>query len=77
MADYRVYYCDATGKIFSADDFEARDDASATDRANALAGGRAYIFEVWQRDRLVHRHSKITTPVTGDKPAPLDRIPKA
>lgn len=70
MTSYRVYYCDAKGKIFSADDFAARDDASAMERANALAG-RLSIFEVWQSERLVHRRSKAEAPITGDKPAPL------
>jgi hypothetical protein len=56
MISYRVYYCDARGKIFSAADFEAGDDPAAIERAVALVGGRAPIFEVWERDRFIHRH---------------------
>ena len=77
MSSYRVYYCDAGGRIFSADDFEATDDAGSVARARKLVNNRAPIFEVWQRDRLVHRHPKLQGPGIGDKPARLGRIPAA
>lgn len=75
MPSYRIYYCDAGGKIFSADDFEATDDAGSIERARKLVNGRAPIFEVWQRDRLVHRYPKLKGPVIGDKPPRLGLTP--
>ena len=73
MASYRVYYCDARGKVFSANDFEATDDAGAIDRAVTLVGGKVQIFEVWQRDCLIHRHPKSDRSIAGDKPPRLGR----
>jgi hypothetical protein len=55
MASYRVYYCDAHSKMFSAVDFEAVDDVGAVECAGSLVTGRALIFELWQRSRLVYR----------------------
>jgi hypothetical protein len=56
MTPYRVYYCDARGKIFAAADFEAGNDAGAIERGATLVSGKAPIFEIWQRDRFVHRY---------------------
>ena len=75
MASYRIYYCDARGKVFSADDFNAAADASAVERAKSMAGRRSKIFEVWHRDRLVYRNPKIDLTVTGDRPARLGLLP--
>ena len=76
MTAYRVYYCDSQGMIFSANDFLADSDAAARERAGVFARKPLGIFEVWERDRLVHRHAATrSTPVTvwGAKPPPLDR----
>lgn len=72
MAFYRVYYCDAAGKIFSANDLEASDDTEAVARGKQLAGTR--FLEVWERDRLVHRPE--TAPRSaGERPPRLGRAP--
>ncbi len=76
MTAYRVYYCDDQGMIFSANDFVADSDAAARERAGILARKASCIFEVWESDRLVHRHAQIrSAPITiwGAKPPPLDR----
>jgi len=74
VATYRIYYCDAKGKVFSVDDFEATDDAGAIERARVRVNGRSAIFEVWERDRLIHRHTKLKElPVIGGKPPRIDR----
>jgi hypothetical protein len=76
MTAYRVYYCDKEGMIFSANDFLADSDAAARERAGIFTRKTSGIFEVWERDRLVHRHwATRSTPVTiwGAKPPPLDR----
>jgi hypothetical protein len=70
MASYRVYYYDYLGKIFSADDIEASEDTDAIQRAASLV--RVPVFEVWQRDRLVHRHPT-SAEGRGDKPPQLER----
>jgi anaerobic selenocysteine-containing dehydrogenase len=77
MASYRVYYCDANGKIFSADDFEAADDAGAVARAGTLVNGRATMFEVWRRDRLIHRSLRRAPAQESGRPPPLDRASQA
>ena len=77
MPSYRVYYCDAHGKVFSADDFNAAADTGAVDRAKSMAGRHGKIFEVWQRDRLVYRHPGTGLTITGDRPPRLGRLPRA
>jgi hypothetical protein len=58
MGSYRIYFCDGRGRIFAAENFDAIDDEDAIKRATALTNGKPPpIFELWQRDRLVHRHS--------------------
>jgi hypothetical protein len=67
MAAYCVYYRDLSGKLFSAADIEAHDDAAAIERAEALTKNRPVPFEVWQRERLVHR-KMLDTAMGGDNP---------
>ena len=54
MGTYRIYYGDLNGKIFTAQDLEARDDEAAVDIASAK--GWSALYEIWDRRRLVHRH---------------------
>jgi hypothetical protein len=74
MASYRVYYRDLSGKLFSAADIEAPDDAAAIVRAEALTKNRSVPFEVWHSERLVHRQV-LDTATGGDKPSPRTRVP--
>lgn len=53
MIDYRLYRCDSTGKIISAEWLSAPDDAEALAQAKALEAG--VIVEIWERQRLVAR----------------------
>jgi hypothetical protein len=76
MASYRVYYCDRGGRVFSADDVEAIDDAGSIERARRLVSGPVPIFEVWHRDRLVHRHPR-SVQTSGRDTERLGRHPAA
>jgi hypothetical protein len=76
MAFYRVYYCDCDGKVFSTNDVEATDDAGSIECARRLVNGPAPIFEVWHRDRLVHRHPR-SAQTSGRNPERLGRHPAA
>lgn len=53
MIDYRLYRCDSSGKIQSAEWLAASDDAAAVAQAHALATGT--IVELWERQRFVAR----------------------
>lgn len=55
MGEYRLYYTDRRGRIFAAEDIEARsdDDAVAIAREKSAASGSAGRFEIWQLDRRV------------------------
>jgi hypothetical protein len=75
MASYRIYYCDPSGKAFSADDIEAPSDEDAIARADALAKNHTVPFEVWQHDRLVHRQA-VDAAMSGNKPPPAGQFPR-
>lgn len=55
LGNYRLYRLDGAGKITSAEWIEAScdDDAVRDARTRAQAGS----FELWEKDRLVHRAS--------------------
>lgn len=53
LSAYRLYRLDGSGKIDTADWIEAADDDAAVTEARARfpTGG----FELWHRQRLIHR----------------------
>lgn len=60
MALYRVHFVDHGDNIYLTQDIEHRDDAAAIEaarRMNAPSIGAG--FELWQDDRLVHRHRNL------------------
>jgi hypothetical protein len=73
MTPYRVYYCDARGKVFAAADFDAGNDAGAIARGAALVSDSAPIFEIWQRDRFIHRHPTNAAALSVDELLSLEQ----
>ncbi len=53
MPSYRLYRLDGAGKIATAEWIEAASDDEALRQARDL--GRAGIYELWERNRLVAR----------------------
>ncbi|HZT50391.1 MAG TPA: hypothetical protein VFA22_00570 [Stellaceae bacterium] len=59
MQWYRVYHLDASGRIESARDVQAIDDAAAIEDARrGFAAAAAPGFELWQGRRLVHKEAR-------------------
>jgi hypothetical protein len=59
VSDYRCFLLNDRGMILKAEVISARADAEAIAAAMALfqsQGLRHGGFELWQRDRLVHKH---------------------
>lgn len=54
MADYRVYFLGANGKIFASDEIQAESERDAKTMAKRLARHHASAFELWQGARCVH-----------------------
>lgn len=57
MALYRVHFVDHGGNIYGTQDLEHDEDEDAIEEAHrrnvpSIGGG----FEVWQDDRLIHKH---------------------
>jgi len=62
MIHYRCFFVDPSRGFVSSEEFYSDTDAEAVVRAATLArehGYRSLGFEVWQRDRLVHRQALI------------------
>lgn len=53
MIDYRLYRCDGSGKIRSAEWLAALDDEAVVAQARGLSAG--VILEIWERQRFVAR----------------------
>jgi hypothetical protein len=65
-ADYRFYFCDASGSIYNAVEDLCAGDEAAGSRAEELlsTGAGVCAIEVWQRSRLVARRESAETPPT-------------
>jgi hypothetical protein len=68
MTLYLVHFVDWGGHVYAAREVEHESDAAAIGKAHALnvipMHGTA--FEVWQDERLVHRHQNISPYQEGD-----------
>jgi hypothetical protein len=57
LALYHVHFFDEGGDVFLTRELEHEDDETAVERARRLYVPRiAAGFDVWEGDRLVHRH---------------------
>ncbi len=56
MQNYRLYFLDVGGHVFSAEDQEARDDLAALEAARVRC--KEHEIEIWQEARRVGRLKK-------------------
>jgi hypothetical protein len=76
MTSYRLYFLDAQNHILGVEILDSGSDAEAIEAAGRLANHRS--FELWERDRLVARLTRVTSSGSAGHPlAPATRATRA